>query len=234
LGTKLELHAQGTNLSADKDLKTLLLQTDTLLGADDELINGKIYIQKYMLAEGHPFFFTPQWQNGSVKVNGTEYNKLLMKYNIYTDELLLRAETVNGGTSVISLNNEFIESFHLGGKHFINAMHFEVKGIQTDFVEFLYKGSFVFFVSYTKLYNNDYNIKTPYGSYGKTKTSYFLMQKNELREISSKKALLKYFENQKKQIKKYMKKHKIKYAKASDVQLHELMEYIDQLSPAIR
>jgi hypothetical protein len=227
----MDLLAQDHMDNVDDNLQKLLMQTDSLLGADDELINGKIYIQKYILAQGYPFFRTSEWQNGSVTVNGKKHDSLMLKYNIYTDELVLSAEKMQGGTSVISLNNEFVESFELENKYFINAMNFDARGIQTDFVELLYDGSFVFFVSYTKFFNNDYNNKTPYGSYGKTNTSYFLLQHEKLSEISSKKALLNYFKTSKKQIKKYMKRHKIKYAKASDVQLHDLLVYIDQLNP---
>ena len=194
----------------ENDLQILIQRTDSLLGADDELVNGKIYMQKYMLAEGHPFFLTPQWQKGSVTVNGKKHTGLNLKYNIYTDELVLKAEKISGGASVISLNNEFIESFYLEDKHFVNSMGFNVRGIQTDFVELLYKGNFDFFVSYTKFFNNDYNDKTPYGSYGKTNTSYFLLQNKELVEVSSKKALFNYFELIKKKLKKYLKKNRIK------------------------
>lgn len=211
-------------------IKSLIIQTDSLLGADDELVNGKIYIHENMLADGHPFFLSDNWQTGNVVINGKKHDGLFLKYNLYTDELVLMAERKKGGAAVISMNNEFVESFDLENRHFVNSMNFNVKGIQTDFVELLYEGNFVFFVSYSKAFNNDYNIKTPYGSYGKTKTSYFLFQHAKLISISSKKALLKYFESDKKKIKKFMKMNKIKYAKASYDQLQHLMQYCDELS----
>ncbi|PLW99334.1 MAG: hypothetical protein C0591_02975, partial [Marinilabiliales bacterium] len=55
------------------DLKSLIIQTDSLLGADDELVNGKIYIQENLLAEGHPFFLSPNWQPGNVVINGKKH-----------------------------------------------------------------------------------------------------------------------------------------------------------------
>lgn len=217
--------------TASHIVKALVSQTDSLLGADDELINGKIYIQENLLADGSPFFLNSEWMKGGVMVNGIKHNALFLKYNIYTDELILKAERKRGeGASVISLNNEFVESFNLDDRLFVNSMNFKVKGIQTDFVELLYEGSFMFFVSYSKSYNNDYNLKTPYGSYGKTATSYFILQNGKLNYISSKKALFNYFEPFKKQIKKFMKKYKIKYAKASYEQLHNLMQYCDNSS----
>lgn len=206
------------------------MHTDSLLGADDELVNGKIYIQENLLAAGHPFFLNANWLVGNLTINGKVYDGLFLKYNIQTDELILKAERKRGGASVVSLNNEFVEEFTIEDRHFVNAMGFEVRGIQTDFVELLYRGSFIFFVSYTKSYNNDYNTKTPYGSYGKTTTSYFILQHNQLSYISSKNALLKYFDPFKKKIKKFMKKNHIKYSKASYGQLQNLMQYCDELS----
>ena len=225
-----EVKAQENAPDISGDLQSLVLQADSLLGADDELVNGKIYIQKNLLAEGHPFFLTNAWQEASIIINGKLHDGLYLKYDIHADALVLKAERKRGGASVISLNNEFVASFYLKDRYFINAMNFDVKGIETDFVEPLYQGSFVFFVSYKKAYNNDYNTKTPYGSYGKTTTSYFIMEDQQLSYISSKKAMLKYFEPHKKKIKKFMKKNKIKYSKASSGQLHNLMQYCDDLT----
>jgi len=225
-----EAIAQDNDPDITGNLRSIILHTDSLLGADDELVNGKIYIQKNLLAEGHPFFLTNAWQEAAIIINGKLHDGLFLKYDIHADELVLKAERKRGGASVIALNNEFVESFYLKDRHFINSMGFDVKGIDTDFVEPLYQGSFIFFVSYKKSYNNDYNTKTPYGSYGKTTTSYFMLQDHQLSYISSKKAMLKYFEPYKKKIKRFMKKNKIKYSKASFGQLHNLMQYCDELT----
>lgn len=213
------------------NLNSLIKHTDSILGADDELVNGKIYVQENLLADGYPFFLTQDWLEGNVVVNGKKHTGLFLKYNLYTDELVMKAERKRGeGASVISLNNEFVESFNLENRHFVNSINFKVKGIQTDFVELLYEGRFVFFVSYSKSFNNDYNTKTPFGNYGKTSTSYFMLREETLNYISSKNALYKHFEPVKKKIKKFMKKNKIKYAKATYEQLHSLMQYCDELS----
>jgi len=224
------ISAQETRVKHQEDLLLLISNTDSILGADDELINGVIYIQENLFASGHPFFLNSEWIKGSITVNGKKHDGLFIKYNINTDELIIRAERKRGGTPVITLNNEFIDNFYLGDRYFVNSMNFEVKGIQTDFVEQLYFGSFAFYVSYSKLFNNDYNNKTPYGSYAKTTASYYLMQNDVITNIASKKALFNYFEPYKKDIKKFMKRNKIKYNKASSSQLYDLMQYCDQLT----
>ncbi len=224
------LNAQEKGVTHQNDLQLLISKADSILGADDELINGVIYIQENLFASGHPFFLNSEWQEGSITVNSEKHDGLFLKYNINTDELILRAERKRGGTPVITLNNEFINIFYIGDKYFVNSMSFDVKGIQTDFVEQVYLGSFAFYVSYSKLFNNDYNNKTPYGSYAKTTVSYYLLQNDVITNIASKKALFKYFEPHKKDIKKFMKRNKIKYNKASSGQLRDLMHYCDQLS----
>ena len=224
------INAQEKSLTHQDDLQLLISNADSILGADDELINGVIYIQENLFASGHPFFLNPEWKEGSVTVNGEKHDGLFLKYNINTDELILRAERKRGGTPVITLNNEFIDNFYMGDRYYVNSMSFEVKGIQTDFVEQVYLGSFTFYVSYSKLFKNDYNNKTPYGSYAKTTASYFLLQNSIITNIASKKALFNYFEPYKKDIKKFMKRNKIKYKKTSSGQLRDLMQYCDQLT----
>ncbi len=208
----------------------VITRTDSILGADDELVNGKIYIQEHLMAAGHPFFLSSEWYVGSITVNGNIFEDVFLKYNIYTDELILKAERYRGGTVVISLNNEFVDNFRLGDRYFVNSINFKVRGLQTDFVELLYHGNFDFFVSYVKLFNNNYNNKTPYGNYTKTLSSFYIFQGGLLVSVGSKKSLLDYFELYKKEIKKFMKKHKIKYGKASYKELSVLMQYCDKLT----
>ncbi|RLD32722.1 MAG: hypothetical protein DRI72_06495, partial [Bacteroidetes bacterium] len=144
--------------------------------------------------------------------------------------LILKAARHRGGTVVISLNNEFVDNFRLGDRYFVNATDFRVKGLQTDFVELLYHGNFDFFVGYVKLFNSNYSSKAPYGYYGKTISFYYILQDGRLTRINAKKSLLGYFEPYKKEIKRFMKKNKIKYGKASYTQLHALMHYCDNLT----
>ena len=217
-------------MAQEDQLQILKARTDSILGADDELINGKIYIQEHLMAGGHPFFLSPEWQQGNITVNGDLFEDVFLKYNIYTDELILKAERYRGGTAVISLNNGFVDDLHLEDRYFINSMDFKVRGLQTDFVELIYHGRFDFYVSYVKLFNNNYSNKTPYGNYAKTLRNYYIFQDSLLTSVSSKKSLLSYFDLYKKEVKKYLKKHKIKYGRASYEELHSLMQYCEELT----
>ncbi|HHL57525.1 MAG TPA: hypothetical protein ENJ14_01130 [Bacteroidetes bacterium] len=217
--------------SAQEDrVRMLKARADSILGADDELVNGTIYLQEHLMANNHPFFLYSDWYFGNITVNGDLFKGVFLKYDIYSDKLILKAARHRGGTVVISLNNEFVDNFRLGDRYFVNATDFRVKGLQTDFVELLYHGNFDFFVGYVKLFNSNYSSKAPYGYYGKTISFYYILQDGRLTRINAKKSLLGYFEPYKKEIKRFMKKNKIKYGKASYTQLHALMHYCDNLT----
>ena len=130
------------------------------------------------------------------------------------------------------LNAPFVESFKLKDHLFINTRSFASEKLKSTFANEVYKGSFSFLASYKVVFVNDYNVKTPYGKYSDITSSYFIYTGNGIVKISSKKALLDYFEPYKKEIKIYMKKDKMRFNKANSKQWQGLMKIIDDLITA--
>lgn len=209
------------------DLKAL---SDSVYGSDNELVNGEIYYQKSLYADGTPFYLGDEWLKGSVKVNGKIHDNLFLKYNIETDQLILKASTKNGTTNAIVLNAPFIDYFYLRDNLFENSTHLENIELKSQYFHKIYEGDFIFLAIYKKTFVNDYNVKTPYGKYSNLTANHYILDSGGLVKISSKKSILAYSEGKEKDIKKYLKSERVKFKKMNDSQWHDLMEYIDNLN----
>ncbi|MCO5267038.1 MAG: hypothetical protein M9948_14330 [Lentimicrobium sp.] len=88
-------------------------------GLDPLLHNGKVY--RFFIApgtRGTPFFNGPDFVNGSVKLRGILYHDVLLKYDIYNQQLVYQYYADNGGVNQIILSDAWLESFDLFDKHF--------------------------------------------------------------------------------------------------------------------
>lgn len=208
------------------ELKSL---SDSVYGSDHELINGKLYYQKNLYASGTPFYKWDDWANGSVKINGRLHRELDLKYNIETDELILKANQQYGISSPIVLNSPFVESFDIADDHFVNSDQLSNDDIKTDFVHVIYSGNLTLLVAYRKDFVNDYNTKTPFGRYSKLINVLYVLNDDDLIKISSKSSFIDLFTGHEKAIKKFMKKNKFRFKKAGSKEWYIVMTFCDNL-----
>ena len=211
------------------NFESLKKTADSVYGSSHELVNGELYYQSNLYAKGSPFYRSNDWLKGSVSINGTKHQNVFLKYNIETDQLILRPSLKNGMSTAIVLNTPFVESFYLLNNLFINSEQYKSKELKSAFVQEIYKGDFSFLASYKVLFITDYNDKSPYGRYSDVSKNYFIFQNGNVTKIASKKALTEYFEANKKDVRKLIKKEKIRFKKANPGQWRSLMKSIDEL-----
>lgn len=116
---------------------------------DQDMLNGRIWHNKYQKVFGHQFFLTNSFLIGSVTMNGRKYNNLDLLYDIADDELILKSESY----PVIILNKEMVDSFTLrnGEKVYkIINERTDTNAIHGGYINVLYEGPSAFYVKYTK------------------------------------------------------------------------------------
>ena len=216
-------------VNVENDLTRIIEYAEQYLGADDELVNGKIFYQKNLNAEGHPFYLSDEWLTSDIIINGKEHADQRLKYDIENDEVVAIIRQKKGSTYSIVLNKDYLDKFSLNNHLFINNKYLNIEGAKKSFLEQVYKGNISFYSAYNKMFIKQYNNKTPYGKYSKTTAMHFLVDENGTHKIGSKKVLLNHFEANKKAINKYIKDNKIKFNKASADEFNLLIEYCDDL-----
>lgn len=114
-------------------------------------INGKIWNNKYRKFHGSAFLFEDYFLPGTVSVNGRTFKNLSIKYDIYSDELLLPVSS----DEIIQLNKEIVDSFSITYDNriykFIRLGFDTLKSDKpADYYNLLYNGQVSCFIKYKK------------------------------------------------------------------------------------
>lgn len=210
--------AQENNQNADKLIKL----SDLAYGADDRLDFGIIYRPKNINTISHPFLISDDWKKGSIFINGIKFKDASLNYHILKDEVLYKGEN----PSVMVLTKSYIDSLFINQHLLINSDKLDVQN-SMGFIELLNRGNYTTYLKHkigiTQVSSgNSISLK-----YMKPKFTVYIRHEDLLINLSSKRSFLFFFSSRKKDISKFMKKNKIKYKKATQLQLISLLEYCD-------
>lgn len=212
-------------------INDLLSKTIAYFGPDEVLENGRIYSPSHPRAEGNPFLNDGEWKHGSLLIQGDYYPDIKLNYDVTMDQVILKKEIENQESHFpIILNSNFIESFELENRHFINLDKAEINNALNGYAELIHEGRFLFFTKHRKEFLNQYSQSNPNGFYSKLSSVHYIYDQGKLTRMGSKKAFLDYFDPLRKKLKKYMRQEKIRYKKAHHQQLSDLMRYTDEIS----
>jgi len=219
-------NGQNKILEDQEDLKNYI---DQIYGSDDMLVNGRIYVPQHGLAEGHPYFEVVDWVFGNLFIKGVLYEDVKLKYDIELDEFILFIKDKQDRKNYIVLNHHYVDSVYMGKYVFVNTDVLPEIEKDLGYAELVYDRDFIFLIKYTRDFKKEYSDSKPYGEYAEQKATRYICESGELVKISSKKAFLAYFEPDKKEIKKYLKKNNIKYKKANSGELYHLLNYCNAI-----
>ncbi len=210
-------------------VKALQAYADSIYGTNDFLVNGWKYFPSHYNAAGNPYFLGETWRTGSVTTHGKTFDNTALLYNLVTDELILKQHLNNGSLVYVVLNREFISSFLIGNHYFVNTTDLQTEKPIGGYIEMVYSGNFDFLIKYDKQFVKQYTQQFPNGSFSDQHSIRYLLQDGKLTRLQRKKALLNYFASHKKEIRSFLRKNKIRYKKADNSQLYQLMKFCDQL-----
>jgi hypothetical protein len=71
------------------------------------LYNGRIWRNLYYMVQGDQFLFSKEFLPGSLSISGKTFPNILLKYDIFSDEILT---PIDSG-KILQLNKELIDSF---------------------------------------------------------------------------------------------------------------------------
>lgn len=223
--------AQDKNDSINHSIKKIIDFTETIYGTDDILVSGQPYLTNLnKVKKGHPFFGNNNWWIENLTINEITYKNVQLKYDIENDKLILNATYDNDISRQLILSNNVIDSFNIQGHNFINSKHITNKAADKRYYELIYKGDFFFLIKHSKILNSAYYSSPPFGKYSNTLSVKYIFDNGTMKRLNNKRSFIKYFEKHKKKIRKFMRKNKIKYKKATKNELWNLLEYCNNLT----
>lgn len=180
----------------------------------------------YTLSEGHPYFDTSVYQNGSVVYEGVLYENVPLLYDIVYDVVIVRHFNKY---HKIQLLSDKVSSFVIGEHHFVRLVADSSKVIETGFYEQLYNGK----ISVIK---RSIKVIQPIASMNEVKNTvnsknyFFVVQDGKYHPITNSRSLMKIFGNKKNDVQSYLKSNKIKFRKNKQEAIVKGIVYYDQSS----
>ncbi len=202
--------------------------SDQVYGLDDFLVNGKPYTTLHSGAKGEPFLITADWMEGTVFIHEHAFANCQLRFDLEKQVLVLLQNYPDGRSIPVELSPHLIDSFDVGGLHFLRADHAGLTGFLPGFAEPLYRGNFQVYRTYSKHFLANYQASTPRGSFSKAELRYALHNADgSWAYFSSVKALFRQFPQHKKAIRKAIRDENIPLSEARAADLSPLLTLCD-------
>ena len=201
--------AVGQQSSGNHTSQSLFHLYDQLFQVDSRLISGNFYQDPTPKStEGHPYFGADQWNNGSVVIRGVEFDSLQLRYDIYTNELVINTLNFNNTNLQVALNKLNISSFTMNGKKFIPFPPSEAK-TSGQFCEVLSEGPATLLLMQTKslIVPANGNSIFSYDTYSRM----YLLVKEKLNVYQGKHTLFRTFPECKTLLQNHIRTEKLKF-----------------------
>jgi hypothetical protein len=190
--------------------------------------NGQQYIYFTYKMEGDPYFISGNFSQGWVNYSGRRYDSLPLIYDLARNQLVVLAPDKK---SPIVLENDFIDSFSLLEHQFIKLQQdYKQNMNNSGFYDLLYNGRIQLLAKRAKTIdeqikdNSVVRIFTPKDRFYVHKDSLYYM-------VSNKKDVLNLFKDKAHDIKKYMRKHHLKFKrKKFEEPMVKVTQFYDQLT----
>ena len=197
--------------------------SDLVYGADDRIAYGEIYSPGNKSTIGHPFFLSEEMKNGTIFLNGLKFKNVDLNYHIVSELILYKGDD----PTLLMLTNSYIDSLIIENHTLINSNKINVSN-PMGFIELLYHGQHSTYLKHKigiTTVTTSNSVSTKYLS---PKFNLFIKHNKQLISLNTKKRLLSYFDSNKKEISRFMKRNKIKYKKATPSQLLSLLKFCDE------
>ncbi len=203
--------------------------SNNFFGLNPTLYNGEYYTYSPPSnTRGTPFFKKPQFSIGSVTIRNKVYDSLMLNYDVYNQELVLKFTTTKGNKLLISLSKAWLSSFSFDNKKFElrkfndnNSEIFQVLGNNKYHILYHWIKTFVFNSTPGKsFYLFSKAIKQPY-----------LEENNKLYAFKNNKQFIRLFPKPfQKKIHTFLKHKRINVKKAGDNQMTQLITFCNNLT----
>ena len=188
------------------------------------LYNGRIWWNQHIKVRGHAFYLTSDFIPGNVILKGKAFNDLKIKYDIFSDEIVL---FVNPKT-IIFLNKEMVDGFNLSYENVVYTVRnfgSDSTSLINGYANVLYEGPSAFYVKFLKKIEPLAEEKK-YDRFYQTQRKY-IMKDSTLISFSGLKGLYKIMEDRKKELKDFKNESRLNIMKNDPYTFITLIRYYD-------
>jgi hypothetical protein len=193
-----------------------------LFKENSRVYNGPAFSGYFHRINGHPFFESPNLENGSVLYDGILYPDINLAYDIVQDQVIIDYYNQQFNIQLIP---EKIREFSIGRHHFVRILADSVNssGLTTGFYERVYRNAATVLVKRTKQihYPQRTDDSTRFIQYD----SYFVRMADVYHAVNTRRSLFNLFGKNKSEVRKHLRKNKINFKKDPVVAIIEAVRY---------
>jgi hypothetical protein len=184
------------------------------------LYNGRDHTLYRPIVEEHPYFVSDDWLSGSVILNKSRYDYVELRYNIWTDKLILD----NYGVNSIQLNSDEVKGFRIADHVFVRL---DNGAIQQGFYELLFNGTIKVYARRTKSGQEQIS-NSKVERFFIEKSKYYVFQNGQYFLVNGKKSLMQLFSNRKKEINQFVQQNNIRFSRDRESAITRITKFYSE------
>jgi len=198
------------------------------VGDQSRLFNGSLYPGFDLTFQtGSAYFLTDKATKGSIVYDNIPYPNLSIFYEDYRQYLVVMDQAYQ-----LKLVNERVSSFTIAGHHFIYMFLDSLnRGIPSEgFYEVLYTGRSKLLKHTTKKVREIISVSEGLRRYMDETNDYYIWRLNSYVAVSTKRELLDYMYDHKKDVQRFIRKNKLDYRNDKENTLIQVAGYFDKIA----
>jgi len=200
-------------------------------GLDQELFNGLQYYKKYVQYKGDPFYPEDNFYNGSVTLKGITYDGVQLKYNCYSQQLILGYTDFKEQYNQLIINNIRIDSFRLGTYRFKNAALADHRVLIYQFME---AGPVTCYIHWKREIHTTHDDLRYSHEYTDPIGAFYIGYNDVIHPVDNRKTIIMIFpESIQPDIKRYFRREHLQLSKAGTGEIQDLLTFIGNLSEPV-
>jgi len=193
-------------------------------------LNGKVWVNMYRKFHGDAYLFANYFLPGTVSMNGKTYNKVTLRYDIYSDELQVPVNR----DEILQLNKEMVDSFTISYDNevykFVNITDNKSDSLSKSagYFNSFYEGGASLLIKYKKEIlpgienNSDFEFSQTLQAY--------LMRDDLINPVSTKKELCSLLKLDESEVNRYLKSQKLRVRKNDPGTFIPVIRFYDTMS----
>jgi len=195
-------------------------------GLDVLLYQGKLYYPEINIASGHPFLGEEGVNVGDIVIEGRRYVDQKLMYNIYLQKIILVFNDLIGAQKQIVIDSDKIDTVFFANQVFIKN---KFPQIGKAFVQLVSNDAIPCYIAWGKNKEILSTVGVRGYSFSNEKKAYYLIYHSTLCQFRNNKSFVSIFpEDQRRNIKDYLKVNKLKIGKISPAQLKQLIDFVER------
>jgi len=192
------------------------------------LYNGVEYLGHPPKIQGSPFFLDTEYNSGNIVYNGIFYDRLNLKYDVVTDQLVTR---YIDGSSEMSFLSGFVSKFSIQGFKFVYLPTNTFGDVKTSpgYFQELVDGKASFFIKRKKNLKETPGVRDITSEFV-TADEFFILKDGNLHRVSSKSSVLNVFKDKKKELNAFLKDQSINFRDNPELATSKMVQEYNELT----